>query len=149
MSHFATQSATGRSARALALTTCLVLFSPAEPGVAQQSESERLQAEIEEQQALLDQLQRRHAAVQESDPEADPAPLLDARAAPSAPPLRDLPLAIFDETNETIAEGAWGNPDRMRVRRLSLDADGDGQPELIRYLSPESGLLLRQEKDRN
>jgi len=147
LSHFATQSTTGRNALALLLATFLVLFPPAGPTNAQQSESERLQAEIEQQQALLDQLQRRHAAVQEPEPEA--APLLDARAAPPAPSLRELPIAIFDEATETIAEGTWGNPDRMRVRRLSLDADGDGQPELIRYLSPESGLLLRQEKDRN
>jgi len=73
----------------------------------------------------------------------------DPRTAPSAPELRSLPSAIFDEQRKTISAGTWDNHDSLEVIELALDADGDGQPELIRYLEVESTYLLRQEEDRN
>jgi hypothetical protein len=73
----------------------------------------------------------------------------DPRIADPAPKPRELPAGIFDRTKIEIARGEWENEERLRVVRLELDADGDGKPELIRYLDRETDALLRQEEDRN
>ena len=120
---------------------------PAPSGSAEPTAAE-LQAEIERQQALLQRIQELDQADVEPAPEPPPSEL-DARAAPRAPELRELPVAIFDESKATIPAQQWGNPRRLVLVRRALDADGDGKPELLRFVDPESGLLIRQEADRN
>jgi len=76
---------------------------------------------------------------------------LDPRIAPPPPENRDLPLEIFDQHRLRVPADVWGgrkHPAYDAVK-LVLDADGDGQPELIRWIDQRSGVLLRQEADTN
>ncbi len=75
----------------------------------------------------------------------------EPRAAPEAPEIRDLPRAIFDEKSITIAAGTDGfdNKRKLKARRLTLDADGDGKPEVVRFVERKSAAPLRHEEDRN
>lgn len=73
----------------------------------------------------------------------------DPRIAAPAPSSRELPEEIFDRSNEVIAPGVWQNTETLRVIRLVLDADGDGKPELIRFLDRGTREPIRQEADRN
>lgn len=73
----------------------------------------------------------------------------DPRAAPPAPVDRDLPEGIFDRKNVDVPAGTWGNAEALRLRKLTLDADGDGKLELVRYVDPKTGEIVRQEEDRN
>ena len=73
----------------------------------------------------------------------------DPRVAAPPPPERELPMDIFDRSEETIAAGTWGNSEKLRVIRLILDADGDAKPELIRFLDRTSREPVREEADRN
>jgi hypothetical protein len=110
---------------------------------------ERVQAAIDRQLKLQTEL------LEESDSSVEPperAQLpadLGPRSAPRAPELRELPLEIFDRESTSIPPGSWAGRKKLKVVRLSLDADGDGRPELVRYQDPKSKLLLRQEQDRN
>ncbi|MCH7599099.1 MAG: hypothetical protein IH973_05025 [Myxococcales bacterium] len=74
-----------------------------------------------------------------------------ARLAPSAPEIRDLPRAIFSEEAVTIAPGTAGfdNDQKLKLIRLSLDADSDETPEIVRYVDRKTGAWIRQEEDRN
>ncbi len=49
----------------------------------------------------------------------------DPRAAPPAPPERDLPAAIFDVERVTIEKGEWGNRKKLTLFKWVLDADAD------------------------
>jgi len=73
----------------------------------------------------------------------------DPRVASRAPPARELPLDIFDRSDTVIPPGTWQNRESLRVSRLVLDADGDGKPELVRFVDRTSGELVREEADRN
>lgn len=75
----------------------------------------------------------------------------EPRAAPPEPETRDLPRAIFDEKSVSIAAGTPGftNERKRKAVRLSLDADRDGRPEVVRFVDRKSGAWLRQEEDRN
>lgn len=75
----------------------------------------------------------------------------DPRLAPGVPEVRDLPRAIFSGESVTIAPGTAGfnNNRKLKVTRLSLDADRDGTPEIVRYLDRKTKAWLRQEEDRN
>ena len=75
--------------------------------------------------------------------------LTDPRTASTSPTIRALPEDIFDRSQEMIAAGTWGNESSLSVTRLTLDADGDGHPELIRFVDRRTGELVRQEEDRN
>jgi len=76
---------------------------------------------------------------------------LDRRAnpmiAPDAPTERELPDAIFRDSEVTIAAGAWGNNPERRVVKRDLDVDEDGKPEQVRYVDPTTGELIREEND--
>jgi hypothetical protein len=74
-----------------------------------------------------------------------------ARLAPSAPEIRDLPRGIFSEEPISIAPGAEGfaNEHRLELTRLSLDADRDATPEIVRYVDRETDAWIRQDEDRN
>jgi hypothetical protein len=74
---------------------------------------------------------------------------LNPRSAPPAPEERELPLGIFDRQDVDVPAGTWGNEQALHLRKLSLDADGDGKLELVRYVDPKTGEILRQEEDRN
>lgn len=74
-----------------------------------------------------------------------------ARLAPEVPEIRDLPRTIFSEKSVTIPAHSrgFGNDQQLRLTRLVLDADGDGVPEVVRYVDPETDAWVRQEEDRN
>ena len=71
------------------------------------------------------------------------------RIAPKAPEERELPAAIFDTEETRIPTGTWGNDKRLDLVKQTLDADGNGNPELTRWIDPESKLQIRREEDRN
>jgi len=73
----------------------------------------------------------------------------DPRVAAAAPQGRELPRDIFDHESVEIEAGRFGNQEPIRAIRLVLDADGDGKPELIRWLRADSQSMIRQEEDRN
>jgi hypothetical protein len=124
----------------------------------------------EEKAAPIEQALSHQKALQESllrqttgrsgDVEFDPASaafpahddahaVTNPRIASRAPEGRVLPEEIFDRSKEEIPPGTWGNVDRLRVIRYVLDADGDGKPELVRFLDRSDDQLIRQEADRN
>ena len=110
------------------------------------AEEPDLAAALREQQALLDQVEdagRLDGLADEAGAETSP------RAAPRTPIPRDLPPAIFDEEKVVVPEGEWGSNKRMTLLRRVLDADGDGNPEIERYVDPKSHLMIRQIEDRN
>lgn len=120
------------------------------PGHASALETaEELQAEIERQRQLLDELQRDPDEAEAQERATAQTTELDPRTAPREPELRELPVAIFDEKPVTIPAGEWGNPEPLRVLQRFLDADGDGKPELLRFVDRNSGFLVRQEEDRD
>lgn len=112
-----------------------------------QDDASRLEALIDEQLSLQAKLAERSQQGTSGQPtqlgDADP------RVAPGPPAERELPLAIFDREDVTVPAGTWGNRQRLRLRKLTLDADGDGVPELTRWIDPESKLQIRREEDRN
>jgi len=73
------------------------------------------------------------------------------RLAPGEPTLRELPRAIFSEKSITIAPGTPGfdNKKKRKVTKLVLDADRDGNPEVVRFIDRKSKALIRQEEDRD
>ncbi len=109
----------------------------------------QVQAAIDQQLKLQTQLLEDSDGGTKPPARAEPPAELGSRSAPRSPELRELPLEIFDRESTSIPAGSWAGPKKLKVVRLSLDADGDGRPELVRYQDPESKLLLRQEQDRN
>lgn len=71
----------------------------------------------------------------------------DPRVAPFAPVDRDLPEEIFDVEAVTVPANTWGEHPPYAALRQVLDADGDGKPELIRWVDRETGAMLGQEAD--
>jgi hypothetical protein len=117
---------------------------------------QEIEAELRRQEELLRQIEREEAAGAALEREAERAPSasdlaarVDPRAAPTAPAERDLPVAIFDEDRRKIPKGQWENERELTVTRLSLDADRDGSPELVRYVDPKTGAMLFKEEDRD
>ena len=74
-----------------------------------------------------------------------------AELAPEEPELRDLPRAIFSEKSITIGANTPGfdNKKKRKLTKLSLDADGDGKPEVVRFIDRKSDVMVRQEEDRD
>ncbi|MDP6977208.1 MAG: hypothetical protein QF570_01235 [Myxococcota bacterium] len=125
---------------------------------------ERLQAALQNEMAMQDEMLSRR----ERNEAADRRDLLGAhkvedlegafdskrsapRAAPEAPEIRDLPRAIFNEKSIRIAAGTPGfdNKRKLKAVRLSLDADSDGKPEVVRFITRKGDTPLRHEEDRN
>ena len=122
----------------------------------QAAEAERRKAEAEIQRRIDEQLRFQSSLLgrsrgTEDDPSKDPELLdeADPRIAPGPPEERELPLEIFDRENVTIPADTWGNRSRLKVVKLTLDSDGNGVPELVRYVDRESDLRIREEQDRN
>lgn len=119
---------------------------------AREATAERALVEAQRQQAeLVDAVSGRASAGASPVPAPEPSSVDggDPRTARPAPGVRSLPEEIFDRSDEVVRAGTWGNPSELRVFRLVLDADGDGHPELIRFVDRRSGELIRQEEDRN
>lgn len=106
---------------------------------------EAIDRQLQLQTELLESSEGRRAPSERAAPPVG----LASRVAPRAPELRELPLEIFDRELTSLPPGTSRGSTRRKFVRLSLDADGDGQPELVRYLDPKTKLLLRQEEDRN
>ena len=136
-----------------------------ESAINETREEERLQRDekaapieraLSEQQALQESLLRQNTGRSESGSTSPVGSTLhetptaaNPRVAGRAPVDRVLPEEIFDQSKEEIPKGTWGNSEPLRVIRLVLDADGDGKPELIRFLDRSDEQLMRQEADRN
>lgn len=75
------------------------------------------------------------------DPAAHPL------SAPPAPTLRNLPESLFETRTVSIPAGQWQNRRELQLLRRSLDVDSDGAPEEVRYEDPESGRIVRVERD--
>lgn len=124
-------------------------MTPAEREAARARQIEtEIQAELAKQEAV--------GATETSSAQADAPvfapdfdPVADPLAAPPAPELRDLPATLFESREITIPPGQWQNTGSLRVVRRSLDVDRDGNPEEVRYIDTNSGLLLRAELDRD
>jgi len=71
------------------------------------------------------------------------------RIAPKPPEERELPAAIYEVEETRVPPGTWGNDARLDLVKQTLDADGNGKPELRRWIDPESKLQIRREEDRN
>jgi hypothetical protein len=118
----------------------------------EQRENERV-AELER---ALEAERAREERPQEAGPEtpgsqrpASPgieSGVLSAPAAPTPPALD--PAQLASETT-SVPAGSWGNAEDLPVVRRSLDADGNGRPEEVRYFEIASDELLRREEDRD
>lgn len=118
-----------------------------------------LERSLSEARALEEELFRIHRNPESRDSSISPLAAAepeetkgwdhDPRIAAPVPDERELPLDIFDRSNEVIAPGTWQNKQELRVVRLVLDADGDGKPERIRFLDRKGGEPIREESDRN
>ena len=130
----------------------LLALASAPTGALAGDEMARLEEELRRQQELLSQMEAGEMPTTEQPDERERAEFVDAgdpRVAPAAPVDRELPLAIFDTRKVRIREGAWGNDRPLDVEQRVLDADGDGTPELVRYVDPKSNYVIRQESDTN
>jgi hypothetical protein len=127
--------------------------APARSETERAAEAERRENESRLRALIDEQLQIQSGLTDESHsgPDGRAVELDEAnpRFAPGLPEERELPIAIFEHEDASIPAGTWGNRKRLKVVRLTLDADGDGVPELTRYLDAESDLQIRREEDRN
>ena len=117
---------------------------------AQKSYGSLIADEMAAQSKLLYQATGRGEAPDEllvptDDPIAEA--FLDPRVAPQAPRDRDLPEEIFDAERVTVPADTWGEHPPYDAIRQVLDADGDGRPELVRWVDRATGALLGQEAD--
>lgn len=128
------------SARRVVVALALFVVSSATPLRAEQAD---LAEAMRRQQSLLDRAAEPSLLEGVEDNETNP------RIAPRTPIPRVLPVAIFDEEKVVVAENAWGNNRRMTLLRRVLDADGDGKPEVERFIDPKSDLMVREIRDRN
>ena len=124
-----------------------VLVTSTGPGRAADARS--IEEELRIQQRLLSRVEKgepveRPDTVIRHDPYA-----LSLRTAPKAPAERDYPASIFEEGTVVVVPGEWGNNERLVLLRRVLDADRDGNTEMVRWVDPESMLVVRQMEDRN
>jgi hypothetical protein len=121
--------------------------SPAEREAARAREIEaEIQEEMQRQESLDVREQARtvsaHGQVAAaSDPGSSPL------TAPETPQLRSLPPSLFQSQEVTIPPGRWQNGSELHLVMQSLDVDGDGNSEEIRYVDPASGAVVRSEHD--
>ena len=106
-------------------SACVFLLVALLAGSAGAQSAEEIRAELERQQALLDQAQL--ASEEELEEEGGSREPADPRVAPKAPIDRKLPIAIFDTVSVRVPANTWNNPERLELERRLLDADGDGR----------------------
>jgi hypothetical protein len=117
----------------------------------EQRENERV-AELERAlEAEREREQRPQEAGSEAPGSAKPAsgPQLSVLSAPVAPSPPELDPARLSSQTTSVPAGSWGNAADLPVVRRSLDADGNGRPEEVRYFEVETDALLRREEDRD
>jgi len=118
------------------------------------SPEERESARVAELERALEAERAREERPQEAgaDVSARP-PTPDAESgvlsAPAAPPLPELDPALLVSASTSVPAGSWANAEDLPVVRRSLDSDGNGRPEEIRYFDVETSALLRREEDRD
>lgn len=146
------QTLTLQTRRALALAGVGLMLQPA-AALAQQDDERREQLRAE----MADALRRRQEilermlaigsgiGVPDSGLAAETGPPEFHRAS-RAKPLPEPPLDAFDPS---LVAGPWPWTDELLLLSWTLDLDGDGRPEEIRYLQPDSKELLAREVDRN
>lgn len=128
----------------------------------QSTKEERLREQIESEMDMQSQMlgrKKRNETAQSRDllgahaltADESPQAAASARMAPDTPQLRDLPRAIFSEKSVTVPARSQGfnNTKKLKVTELSLDADGDGKPEVVRYLDRKTDAWILQREDRN
>ena len=120
-------------------------------GTPEQRENERV-AELE--RALEAEREREERPQQAgADVSAPPPPVPgDASgvlSAPSAPATPELDLAQLASQTTSLPAGSWANAQDLPVVKRSLDADGNGRPEEVRYYDVQTNELLRREEDRD
>lgn len=132
------------------LLTAIAIF----PAIAASSDS-RVDLEIQEalrlQEALLNQVTDEHPPSLFLESASAPT---DPRQTPVAPVERVIPETLFSQETVVIDKGTWPEVEasrkkNLRLLRLSLDADSDGNPEQVRYLDPTTRFRIRLEEDRN
>jgi len=82
-------------------------------------------------------------------PKPEPGSTSGVLTAPAAPPVPELDPAQLSSQTTSLPAGSWANPQELPVVRRSLDADGNGRPEEVRYFDVETDALLRREEDRD
>ena len=112
---------------------------------AQGPQDRQIREQLARQAELLAEVR---GEAQPVEPDALPETTSEREAA-AAPLARELPPEIFETSRVEVPAGAWGQREARVLLRLVLDADGDGQPELIRWQDPASGQRVRQQEDRN
>ena len=133
------------AARAIAGLLLGLLAAPAARAADEELDRERergnqlesqIQSELERQEELLERMRAEDAARKEAARPGKKRPSdardleqrADPRIAPSAPEERELPLAIFDQTQADDRGGRLGQSAReLDVVAHSLDADEDGR----------------------
>ena len=70
-----------------------------------------------------------------------------SRIAPLAPEPELRRATSLHAERIVVPEGAWGNDRAFEVVRHDADVDGDGTADEIRFIEPESGVLLRTSRD--
>jgi hypothetical protein len=118
-------------------------------GTPEQRESDRV-AELE--RALEAEREREEQPREAGDDvSARPAPAgaSDVLLAPAAPPLPELDPALLASETTSVPAGSWDNAEDLAVVRKSLDRDGNGRPEEVRYYDVAGNVLLRREEDQD
>lgn len=120
-------------------------------GSPEQRESDRV-AELEralEAERTREEQPREAGADVSARPPAAPDTGSDVLLAPAAPPLPELDPALLVSETTSVPAGSWDNAEDLAVVRRSLDQDGNGRPEEIRYYDVTTNALLRREEDRD
>jgi hypothetical protein len=113
--------------------------------VATQSIEEQLRV----QQQLLDRVEEDDPQNQTDEAAGAGRASLSVRSAPKPPMERDYPPSIFDESTVVVVPGQWKNKERLVLLKRELDADRDGNTEIVRWVDPNSMLVVRQMEDSN
>ncbi len=117
----------------------------------EQRENERV-AELERAlEAEREREQRPEEAGSEAPGSPRPLPGMESGvlSAPVAPAPPELDPAQLSSETTSVPAGSWANAEDLPVVRRSLDADGNGRPEEVRYFEIATDTLLRREEDRD
>ena len=117
----------------------------------EQRENERvaeLERALEAERAREERPQEAGSDVS-APPPAAPGSESGVLSAPVAPAPPELDPAQLSSETTSVPAGSWANAEDLPVVRRSLDADGNGRPEEVRYFEIETDALLRREEDRD
>jgi len=120
-------------------------------GTPEQRENER----VEELERALEAEREREQQPEQAGadvaarPPAPPGVGDSVLVAPAAPELPDLDPSLLTSESTVVPAGSWDNAEDLAVVRKSLDRDGNGRPEEVRYYDVATNVLLRREEDRD